>query len=233
MKHIGDIINVDFTKVRDEKEKPTMLDPLCVKVVDQVFVKMALLCRGFDSFYADRSRLNAEKTQWVLAFTRLGLRSRSHIQLALNKLEELTPPNPVQLGVFLSWRFGTSEELGFPNIDEAYQISILMNRQFSTYVHADERVDTVIRHAISQIDCMLYRNMNAENARKTFNHYYDLSLKQFIEGKLQVIPKALPQRVEDHPSDKPRADSANAKCMDLVKRMATHAKQRTMPTNNI
>lgn len=193
MKPIGDVI-ISALDEKRESNQQAMLDPLCVTLVDKIFVKLALLCRGFDSFYADRNRLNAEKTQWVLAFTKLGLRNQSQIQSALNALEFYRYPNPPQLGEFLEWRHSNPENIGFPSIDKAFQISIQLNRQFSDYSCEDSRVEKVIRHAIREIDALTYRSMPIHKAKTAFEYHYTVALRQFMEGKLDVINKSLEDR---------------------------------------
>jgi hypothetical protein len=225
MKSIGELTPTVLDKARESKDEKNMLDPLSGQLVDKVFVKIALICRGFDSFYADRNRLNAEKTQWILAFTKLGLRNQSQIQPALNKLEFYRYPNPPQLGEFLEWRHCKPEDIGFPSVDEAYQMSILLNRQFSDYKIDDERVETVIRHAIRQIDSMTYRSMPIAKAKPAFEYNYTVSLRQFMEGKLEVIKKAISEKPEAHPSDKPRSDEARKSAMEAIRSMGINVKR--------
>jgi hypothetical protein len=208
MKSISEITPTILDRARESKEERTQLDPICGQLVEKVFVKIALICRGFDSFYADRNRLNAEKTQWVLAFTKLELRNQSQIQPALNKLEFYRFPNPPQLGEFLEWRHCQPEDIGFPSVDEAYQMSIRLNRQFSDYKIDDSRVETVIRHAINQIDSLTYRSMPIGKARPAFEYNYKVALRQFMEGKLEVIKKAIAEKPEPHPIDKVKSDAS-------------------------
>lgn len=236
MKSVGELTPIVLEKAREAKEERTMLDPLSGQLVDKVFVKIALICRGFDSFYADRNRLNAEKTQWVLAFTKLGLRNQSQIQPSLNKLEFYRYPNPPQLGEFLEWRNCTPEDIGFPSVDEAYQMSILLNRQFSDYKINDVRVETVIRHAIRQIDSMAYRSMPISKAKPAFGYNYSVALRQFMEGKLEVIKKAIAEKPMEHPSDKPRSDEARKKAMESIRSMGINVKridERRMQENPV
>lgn len=207
MKNISEIIPIALDKARHEREEKNTLDPICVQLVDKIFFKLALLCRGFDSFYADRNRLNAEKNQWISAFTKLGLRNQSQIQAALNKLEFHKFPNPPQLGEFLEWRNSRPEDIGFPSVDEAYQISILINRKFSDYAHKDERVEKVIKHAINQIDSMAYRSMPIIKAKAAFEHYYAVSIRQFMDGKFENINLALEDRAKETQEIKRQEDT--------------------------
>lgn len=226
MKHISQLTNVAcLTTAREEKMESTTLDPVCAQLVDQVFIKFALLCREYDAMYADKRRENAEKLQWTLAFTKHNLRSKAQIQHGIDQTEVHKWGKPPQLGQFLEWCKPSPESLGFPHFEQAYTASIQMNRQFSDYIHPDERVDTVIRHAITQIGSMSYREMKIENAKKTFKSYYDIALKQFIAGELKVIAKQLPERAESHPSDKKRTAEARQRAMDAIRGMGINVKR--------
>lgn len=217
MKHISQLTNVAcLTTAREEKVESNTLDPVCAQLVDQVFIKFALLCREYDAMYADKRRENAEKLQWTLAFTKHNLRSKNQIQYALDQTEVHKWGKPPQLGQFLEWCRPSPEALGFPTFEQAYQASIQVNRQFSDYKHQDDRVDAVIRHAVAQIGSMTYREMKIENARKAFKSYYEIALQQFIDGELKVIPKQLPEKAEAHPADKPRNDEARKKAMASI-----------------
>ncbi len=217
MKHIGDVATTSLSTIREQKEERVMLDPLAVQLVDQIFVKMALICRGFDSFYSDRNRLNAEKTQWILAFTKLGIKTKAQIESSLNKLELHRFPNPPQLGEFLEWRNCSPQDIGLPEFEKAYHMSIRMNQQFSDYKPQCNKAYTVIRHAINSIDSMAYREMKAEKSRKMFEHAYAVACRQFMEGELKEIPKAIAEKPEEHPIDKVKSDEARKRCMDMLR----------------
>ena len=191
MKQIGDIATVACMEKELEKKQSKSLDPLICQLVDKVFTKMALLCRGFDSFYSDRNRLNAEKMQWCLLFSKVGIRTQKQIQKALNRLELYKYPNPPQLGEFMAWCSESPSDFGLPELEEAYKISLLMNRQFSEFKPDCPRAFTVIRHTINEIGTSIYRQMSDDNARKVFKSYYEISCRLFLSGSLKEIPSLI------------------------------------------
>jgi len=206
MKSIADVTLSYIERARETKSDHLQLDPLCAQLVDKLFVKMALICRGFDAFYADRNRLNAEKTQWTIAFAKLGLRNQSQIQLALDRLELYRFPNPPQLGEFLEWRNANPKDIGFPSAVDAHSISILMNAQFSEYKHEDERVDSIIRHVIGQIGSFVYRAMSVAESKKTFQTYYDICIRDFMNGNLKEVNKMMAHKSDLPDEKKKQAD---------------------------
>jgi len=192
MKHIADITNLAFLdSAREEKIEKNTLDPACSQLVDQVFIKFALLCREYDALYADAERENAEKLQWTLAFTKHNLKTKSHIQHALNQTEKHKWGRPPQLGQFLEWCKPSLESLGFPSPLEAHAISIQMNAQFSIYKHEDKRIDLVIRHVIRQIGSFQYRTMSAIDSKKAFEAYYAIATRDYLNGNLKDIDKMM------------------------------------------
>lgn len=217
MKHMKDVL--PSTEIESQKTGDKLiLNPLCSSLVDQVFIKIALICRGFDAFYADRTRLNAEKMQWVLAFTKLGYTEKSHIKMALHKLELHKYPNPPQLGEFISWCTVTANDFGLPAFEEAYKISIQMNRQFSDYQHECDKTHTVIKHAIRTIGNTDYRAMDIDSARKAFERNYEIACRQFMNGELKEIPKAIAATPNPHPQDKERNALARKEAMLAMKK---------------
>jgi hypothetical protein len=232
MRQIKDVLADSASQNKSRVDEKIYLDPLCSHLVDQIFIKMALICRGFDAFYADRNRLNAEKMQWTLAFTKLGIRTKLQIMPALNRLELYKFPNPPQMGEFLEWRFATPQEIGLPEVGEAYRISLLINQQFSQYYCECKKTLTVIKHAINQIGSLEYREMKSDKSRKLFESNYLIACRQFMEGELKEISKALCEKPEEHPSDKKRSDDSRIKAMDAIRSMGIEISQR-MPNNPI
>lgn len=101
MKKISDIANISC--INNAREERIPLDPLCVSLVDKIFIKFALLFRDYDSIYADERRENAVKMQWINAFMKNNLRSQDQIENAINQTELHPYGTPPQLGQFLAW----------------------------------------------------------------------------------------------------------------------------------
>lgn len=192
MNKIGDIVNVsNFSIAVEEKKDHVFLDQLSGQVVDYIFAKFMLLCRGFDSLYSDIKRLKAEKTQWTSTFSKRKIQRIEQVKHGLYRLEEHKFPNPPQLGEFLEWCKPTSEEIGLPSVEKAYLLSLQMNERFPEEIFLEEKVAEVIRHVISQIGSTQYRQMRQSDSIKTFEHYYSISIRQLIDGELKEVNKAI------------------------------------------
>lgn len=79
------------------------LSPKTLSLVDEIFRKIALNCRGFDECYQTRGKLRDEKKQWIMALSRLKIEYEGQITTAIEKLDEHKYHNPPQLGQFLEW----------------------------------------------------------------------------------------------------------------------------------
>lgn len=217
MRPISKLANVAcIEKAREERQAPP-LDPRCVHLVDQIFVKFALLCREYDGLYADPRRENAEKLQWVHAFVKHNLISRHQIQVGLDETEKHKWGKPPQLGQFLEWCKSVPDNYGLPHLHEAFRIGSKINELYGNYINPHVGTDTVIRHAINQIGATKYRQMTEREAFKLFEHYYVIACRQYINGEIQDIPRALPEKAEPHPIDRQKSAEARLKAMDAIR----------------
>lgn len=218
MKHIGEIAKVScLESAREEKKEQSQLNPKCSQLVDLIFIKFALLCREYDALYADTRRENAEKLQWTLAFTKLGITTKNQIQFALDKTGLHKWGKPPQLGQFLEWITPSPNDVGFPDVHKAFAIAGRINVLYGDYIHPHVATDTVIKHVIDQIGATKFRSMDEKSALKLFETYYAVSCRQYIQGELKDILRTLPQTPEPHPIDKKKSDEARRKCMEELR----------------
>jgi hypothetical protein len=187
-----------FELAKKEREARQGIDPLSRELVDNVFLAFYIHCHGFDSFYTDIDRLRATKESWSIYFSENRINSRQQIDYGLKKLQIHAKPNPPQLGEFLEWCKPEPKDFGLLDFEQAYQLSIKINEQFSTF-NCDKDIYKVIKHAINQIGASTYRNMKQDEARKMFKYYYNLSSQQLMDGNFKEIPKAIDSNIEDDP----------------------------------
>lgn len=233
MKHISDIATIAcINSARDERLEKNNLDPVCTQLVDKIFIKLALLCREYDAMYADKRRENAEKLQWVLAFTKHKIKTKQQIQYALDQLDLHKWGKPPQLGQFLEWCKPKPEHFGFPGTQEAFRISGLINQSFSTYIHTHIPTDTVIKHVIDQIGPNSFRAMTEKNAFKLFESYYEIASRQFMQGDMEPIQRALTQEAPQE-SSKEKSDEVRKKHMEDIRKILNASNNKRMPENYI
>lgn len=225
MDRISNLINTaSLTVKREESKYDSSLDLHVTEVVNKLFAFFYGICRGFEKQYQDPKRLNLEKTQWIRAFMDVNLNSLEKIQLGVKKCRLESPINTPTIGQFIRWCTPEAEDIGLPTLEKAYEISIHINQQFSDYKPTCQKTYSVIKHVINQIGPMEFRSMKAEKAFKTFERYYPIACKQFVEGRLKEIPKAITNKPEEHPSDRPRSNEARLKAMEAIRNMGIKLK---------
>ncbi len=198
MKHISQIASVTcLTTAREEKMESNALDQVCAQLVDQVFIKFALLCREYDAMYADKRRENAEKLQWTLAFTKHNIKTKPQIQDAIDQTELHKWGKPPQLGQFLEWCKPSFRKLGLLDKHQAYDLAIKVNRQFGETIPMTESQSMVLRRAINHTGSFTLRNLPESQTRPVFERNYEIIVNQWIDGKFEDIPLGITDKTDE------------------------------------
>lgn len=218
MKHVSNLINIDnYKKDTEDKHGNSSAEPQdgAGRLVDYVFSKFYVICRGFNKHYEDFNRLRLEKAQWIDAFTRLKYFKIIHVQHALEKLDKYQHPIPPQLGVFLSWNDPSANNHGFLSKQQAYVRAFELMRNYSHEPSdlSQEQI-LIIRHAISQTGHFEMRSLPEKSSRPLFEHMYETAINDFISGKLKPIPKQVEtgQEAQLKCNKNLRVSAEDAKC---------------------
>lgn len=189
MQHISNVIDLD--RVKEQKSQESSNPEQTARVVNLLFKELRAIFPAFKQAWPTEEEYITAKKSWVKAFQASGINTIEQIRYGLRRCRLSGKDFVINSGLFIQWCNPTPEDFNFPSVDEAFKISILINRQFSDYAHEDKRVDSVIRHALNQIDRVAYRSMSLAKAKSTFEHYYAVSIRQFMKGELNTIPAAL------------------------------------------
>lgn len=230
MEKIADVLNANIHSLenkRYEKNIAQELNPKTVAIINRLFVVFESICRGFEKQYSDnQKKLNLEKIQWTRAFMDAGISTIEQLEFGIKKCRLESPINTPTIGQFVKWCAPEPKDLGLPTVEEAYKLSLLINRQFSDYKPDCAKTYTVIKHAISQIGPSEYRSMKADTAFKTFERYYAITFRQFVEGRLSEIPLAISEKPLPHPIDRERANEARLRAMEAIRNMGISVTRR-------
>lgn len=232
MNQIGNIVLItnpaDASKnahrviTEEDKEKTA-------QTINFLFGELKSIFPAFKQAWPTDEHFNRAKLSWVKAFLDAGIINLEQLRYGIKKCRLSDSPFLPSVGQFMEWCVPTPEEAGFPPVHEAFGLADKINRLHENYIHPHAPTDTVIRHAISQIGPERFRSMKFEDALKTFTRYYAISVKQMIQGKLEIIKRALPEKRQRHPDDKARADAARDKAMDDMRRMGLKIPKRDEP----
>lgn len=220
MKHIFDVLNViDIAQAKSTKTESRSINQLSAKLVDLLFVKMSILCRGYQEVFDDFKKLNAEKLQWTKAFSKRNITCQVQIQGAIDMLEEHIYPKPPQLGQFLEWCKLLPTNHDFLKPDVAFKVAGLINSIDSVYIHPHQPTDIVIRNTLLQLGPSKFRAMKEEDALKLFEYHYIVVCRAYLAGEVKDIPKAISEKPKSHPIDKVKNDEARNKAMAVIREM--------------
>lgn len=217
MERIGNILNLklhNFGKYQDDTNVSDIDVEKTKRVINRLFIRLERILPKFWVNIKSQEHLNGIKDEWFECFKRVGMKDIRAINIGLMRAQHGDEEYLPKASTFIKWcKPSEPHHFGFPGVHEAYLIACKMNIQFSDYFHPDERIDTVIRHAINEIGTFSFREMNREVGIKTFETYYSIAFRQFIEGNITPIKKSLPEKPQEHPDDKERSDKARVKAM--------------------
>lgn len=219
MKHASNLLQMHPLKSNSIVDEMEPISEETANIVNLLFREMQSIFPAFKQAWPTQSEFNRAKKNWVKAFISVELNTVEQLRFGLKQCRLSGSHFAPSVGEFIEWCSPKPEDIGLLPMEEAYNLSILINRQFSDHKPTCNKTYTVIRHVIDQIGPMQYRELRAELAFKTFERYYTIACKQFIEGKLKEIPKALTETQLKRPEDKKRSEQARLKAMDAIRNM--------------
>jgi len=219
MMHVSNLIDLSDIKQNKEQEDQDPRTKETASVINWLFTELRGNFPAFKQAWPDSDHQRQAKKIWLKAFMLAGITKVEQLKHALNKCLLMEKPFVPSPGEFISWCSPKPSDVGLPDLQSAYDISIKMNSQFSQYAPDCKKAHTVIKHVVDQIGSFNYRSMKAQEAFKTFESYYQIACQQFIDGKLKEITKAIPEKPQDHPSDKIRSNEARIKAMEEIRSM--------------
>lgn len=125
MEKISNVIgNAELEIKRREKQQYKPINEEIKKIVDKIFVFFYSICRGFDKQYSDPRRLELEKAQWVKALEDEGITKIEYIEFAIKRCRKASPINTPTIGQFLKWCNPNANQLGLPDVTDAYDEAV-------------------------------------------------------------------------------------------------------------
>jgi len=172
------------------------LNPEAVRIVDGLFTLFYGSCRGFDKQFCDPTtgkpskRLSIEKTQWYRVFTDESLTDMQKIKLGMKRFRIESPINVPTVGQFVQWCTPSMQDLGLLPKEQAYNKAYELLRG-SPLDDLTEPMVMVLRHAVNATDRVFMRSNSIAVTQPVFYRNYDIAVRDYIQGKLKPIPKAL------------------------------------------
>jgi hypothetical protein len=196
MEKISSLLNISSLEVkREESQYEQILDPHVNDVVNKIFLVFYANCVGFDSQFKDTQKLSLVKSEWVNEFSKIGFNSLNKVQRGIDKTRSHSPINIPRLAEFISWCKPSPEDLDLWTKDQAYKRVFPILRK-EHLLMSDEQ-SAIINHAIKETGIYDLKNHSESKTKPIFERNYEISVRDFLAGKLKTIPKALEdQRAE-------------------------------------
>lgn len=173
----------------------SILCPKATKLVDQLFSVFYAICNGFEKQFSDKRKLELAKIQWVIAFMEEKITEHEQIEDGVKKCRRMkgliyTPT----VGDFLSW----CEELkieSFLTKEQAYTVAYeYMRGDLEKEISPNQIV--VLEHTIKACGRNFLKTNSRSATEPVFYRNYEISLKDFVNGELKPIPKAIQSDTE-------------------------------------
>lgn len=193
MKPISELISLtQFSKYKSDNNVAEMNNEKTKKILNRLFIRLAGIFPKFWVNIKSQDHLNAIKDEWFEVFERANLSNTAQILQGIEHAQRCSQEYLPKAITFVEWCTNLDPStLGYPDYATAYPISTLINAEFSDYAHPDKRIDLIIRHTIKQIGSYDYRRMSQSKSLEVFEHYYTIVVRDFINGKLNPVPKML------------------------------------------
>lgn len=161
-----------------------------ISIVNQLFKDIFAIKPAFKAQTQDE--LETIKRQWMLAFKENSINSVEQLKCGLRKMRKDPSPWFPSPGEFIA---SCKPDHNFMGWREAYNIAYKIMRQENVSDLSNEQLE-IIKHAITQCTRFFLRNSPRNQTEPVFKYNYDISVSQFIDGQLTVIPNALTGTVD-------------------------------------
>jgi|GEM_PF-1565607 hypothetical protein len=184
MNTFKDLIERVLPKYNNPFVDPNYMERTAV-VVNKIFEIMAANKTAFHVAYPTQESVELAMSIWTEAFMDVGLNDYDLIKNGLRKLFLLENPFAITVGHFIKLCKPIPEDLGLPDMDEAYKEAVALSHPQSggNWSHP------AIRKAVNEIGSFSFRQMSAKESRHTFEKAYSKVCEDVSKGEeLKKLP---------------------------------------------
>jgi hypothetical protein len=170
----------------------------------------------------EQADIDSYKKQLMGAIRDNNLVSTERMELALKKaraypVNEKT--NFPLIGQVIAWMKQSFSDLGLPEVEDAYKISLRLNEKFNDREKIESEFNKntlmIIDHVLKQIGTTTYRAMTSIDSKSVFKRYYELAVEQLRNEDLKDIQKALSDKKEETKELKKQKDIVKQEYKEL------------------
>lgn len=209
---------IDFPELMKDLEAKNIEESKDIKtksaeVINWLFTHLISNFPAFKHAWPTKVQYDEAKRLWLNAFFISKITRVEQIRYGLDRCVMMETPFVPSPGQFISWCKPNMRELGLPEYHEAFRVAVRMNQIHGDFIPEHLPTYIVIGHAINQIGASKFRIMSERDAFKTFEFFYNIAARQYVDGDIKDIPKTLPKTPAPHPIDRERADKARKMAM--------------------
>lgn len=161
------------------------------EIINRLFLELVGIFPAFKQAWPTQEEYKSAKRNWVKAIKASGINKIEMLQWGLMRCRESESNFVITPGQFVKWCYPKPEYLGFPNIEDAYKIALLVNRGEELDISISSYTKQIILHILHAIGSFEFRTMKEETSRKRFIKFYETYCHKFYEGKLNLNHQAL------------------------------------------
>jgi hypothetical protein len=194
MKNIEEIlsnINLNENSIDDNNHS---MDNQTKEIVNKIFKAFAAIFPAFKQAWPTSDILAAAKEQYIKALIENNISDINHIKIGIKKARNCGSVFVLSPGQFIAWCKPTPEDYGLPGIEEAYKEACRNAHPSQT---SKSWSHDAIKHAAIQTGYFELRTMPAAQTKPLFVRNYEISMRQFMDGEVSDIKKAIENRTEE------------------------------------
>lgn len=185
-----------------------------VSVVNYIFGIFRLNCPGFDKqFGVDLQKLNATKTQWMLAFQDQNIKTQRQVENGVRRSRIEKPVNIPMIGQFLEWCRPDLAALGFPQPDRALRDAFSLHA--NDYHSQEERpCNKIFYNVLRNVGVQRLQKANEQESLRLFTDEYYKVIDAWQNGAhILEIPRLLVDKSKDFKPNKALAHESISKIL--------------------
>lgn len=168
---------------RDFGGSSSTLCPRVTEIVNNLFSLFFACCRNFEAYYSNKEKLNIEKTQWIRVFMEEGYTDIRKIEHGVKRVRRESPINPPTIKQFLEWNQPKPEDLGIPDVRDAYNQAIKNSHPSEKdKVWDHDAVEFAWRKTGSR-RMLLDQEGSKNETFKLYEYYYNIAIKKIVNGE--------------------------------------------------
>lgn len=161
-----------------------MHDDKTIDVVNYLFERLIAINPAFRQAWPTEQEFKATKKEWVLAFIDAKINKIEQLKRGLSKVRVDPSPFIPSPGAFIAHCKLTAEDIGAPNVRDAYDQAILHDPESRHREQVTPWSHACVKYAYEKSDPFFLRTKPFRESFERFEENYQIALDLFSENKI-------------------------------------------------